>query len=285
MNPKTKNVFDDHQIKEDHLRNLHPFERVQIARHPLRPQALDYIRFLAPDFLELRGDRYFRDDRSIIGGIGTIDSERFMLIGQQKGADTQDRIKYNFGMPNPEGYRKALRLMKLAEKHGIPVLTLIDTPGAYAGLEAEERGQARAIAHNLYEMAKLRVPIIVVVLAEGCSGGALAIGVGDSIAMLENSYYTVISPESCASILWKDATKKQKAAETLKLNAEFLLENQIIDYIIKEPTGGAHLEPEFAMKGLKEFIQKELEPLSFLSEQELILRRYKKFRGMGPYLE
>ncbi len=259
------------------------WERVQISRHPLRPHTSDFIQNMCDGFVELHGDRLFADDGAIIGGIGYIDGERCMIIGQEKGKDTESRLKRNFGMPHPEGYRKALRLMKLAEKFELPIVTFIDTAGAFPGLAAEERGQGSAIAHNLCAMAQIRVPIICVLIGEGCSGGALGIGVGDVIGMLEHSYYSVISPEGCASILWKDAKMNEHAAEVLKIHAEDLIEFGVIDEIIKEPVGGAHLDSAFTFKAVKEFIHRNIKSLSANSPYELLENRYHKFREIGKY--
>ncbi len=259
------------------------WERVQISRHPTRPQTSDFIQNICDEFVELHGDRLFSDDEAILGGIGYIDGERCMIIGQEKGKDTESRLKHNFGMPHPEGYRKALRLMKLAEKFEIPVVCLIDTPGAYPGLAAEERGQGSAIATNLWAMAQIRVPIICVLIGEGCSGGALGIGVGDVIGMLEHSYYSVISPEGCASILWKDPKMNAHAAEVLKIHAEDLLEFGIIDEIIQEPEGGAHLDAPFIFQAVKDFILRQIKKLSSEAPNDLLEDRYQKFRQMGSY--
>ncbi len=260
-----------------------PWERVQISRHPERPQTSDYIQNMCEGFTELHGDRLFADDGAIIGGIGYINGERCVIIGQEKGKDTESRLKRNFGMPHPEGYRKALRLMRLAEKFEIPIVTLIDTAGAFPGLAAEERGQGSAIATNLLSMAQVRVPIICILIGEGCSGGALGIGVGDVVGMLEHSYYSVISPEGCASILWKDAKMNAHAAEVLKIHAEDLIEFGVIDEIIIEPVGGAHLDPAFTYEAVKEFISKKIKSLSAHSTCELLENRYQKFREIGEY--
>lgn len=262
---------------------LAPWERVQICRHPQRPHTSDYIANLCEDFCELCGDRVFRDDRSIIGGFATIGEMRCVLIGQEKGHDTTTRIERNFGMPYPEGYRKALRLMQLAAKFSLPIVTLIDTSGAYPGLEAEERGQGRAIALNLLEMAHSPTPILSVIIGEGCSGGALAIAVADVIAMLEHSYYSVISPEGCASILWKDAAKKDEAASSLRLNSEDLLQFGIIDQVLPEPLGGAHHQPQFVYEGVKRFLLEKWELLSRMPVPLLLEQRYHKYRRMGAH--
>jgi acetyl-CoA carboxylase carboxyl transferase subunit alpha len=269
--------------------HLTRWQRVQVARHPDRPYTLDYIHGITSDFTELHGDRGVRDDPAIVGGFGTLDEiGSVMWIGHQKGRDTKQNVYRNFGMPNPEGYRKALRLMKLAEKFGKPIVTLLDTPGAYPGIEAEERGQAEAIARNLFEMAQLKVPIVVVVIGEGASGGALGIGLGDRVFMLENSWYSVISPESCSSILWRSWNFKEQAAEALKLTATDLLANGIIDRIIPEPLGGAHRSPETMFDTLKQILLEELRGLTDLFEIETtpaLDRRTEKFSRMGIWTE
>lgn len=273
-------------IKEEvECPKLTPWERVQISRHSKRPQTKDYIKHLCENFIELHGDRLYRDDPAIIGGLGLINGQKFMIIGQQKGKDTQERLEHNFGMPHPEGYRKALRLMELAEKFHIPVLTFLDTPGAYPGLAAEERGQGMAIAVNLLKMARLKTPIICLLIGEGCSGGALGMGVGDKVGMLEHAYYSVISPEGCASILWRDAGQKERAAEVLRMQSEDLLEMGIIDAIIKEPIDGAHIDPDFVYLGVKSFIFDALQEISSQSTDELIENRYQKFRRIGVFEE
>jgi acetyl-CoA carboxylase carboxyl transferase subunit alpha len=264
---------------------LSPWERVLISRHPLRPHTIDYVKNIADDFVELFGDRLHSDDASVIGGFATIDGIKCMLVGQEKGGDTESRVKRNFGMVNPEGFRKAMRLMKLAEKFQLPVVSLLDTPGAYPGLEAEQRGQGWAIAHNLREMASLATPIIVLVIGEGCSGGALGMGVGDVIGMLQHSYYSVISPEGCASILWKDTNKKQEAAAALKLNAEQLLELGIVDEVIEEPLGGAHHDTDAVFKKVKAFISDRYKILKRTSKELLLEQRYMKFRCIGEFIE
>ena len=257
---------------------------VQLARHPKRMTSRTLIDELFSEFIELKGDRLFKDDQSIIGGIGKINGKAVTIIAEEKGMDTKDKIKHNFGMPHPEGYRKALRLMKQAEKFNRPILTIIDTPGAYPGIEAEERGQARAIALNLFEMMKLTVPVIVIILSEGGSGGALAIGVGDYICMFENAIYSVLSPEGFASILFKDSSKAEKAAEMMKLTAKDLLELNIIDEIIKEKEG-LHENPSYGLENLKKLIGKNLTKLSKTSKEVLLQNRYDKFRNMGIYSE
>lgn len=271
------------ELKKKIYGGLTRWQRVQLSRHPDRPYALDYIHALAPDFIELFGDRQFKDDKAIVGGLGTMDGNTVMFIGQQKGRDAKSRAFRNFGMPNPEGYRKALRLMKMAEKFNKPVVTLIDTPGAYPGLEAEERGQGEAIARNLMEMAVLRVPVICIVIGEGASGGALGIGVGDKIYMLENTWYSVISPESCSSILWRSWDHKETAAEALKLTASDNLKLGIIDGIIPEPLGGAHYDPEFVYNEVRKSLQKDLKALKSKSSESLVKKRVEKFSGMGVY--
>jgi acetyl-CoA carboxylase carboxyl transferase subunit alpha len=271
------------KLKEKVYGELTPWQRIQICRHPSRPHTIDYIKGLCDSFHELHGDRTFSDDKAIIGGIAMIGNMRCVIIGQEKGFDTESRLKHNFGMPNPEGYRKALRLMKLAEKFNLPVISLLDTPGANAGLEAEERGQGRAIAVNLMEMSRIAVPLVILVIGEGCSGGALGMGVGDVVAMLEHAYYSVISPESCASIIWKDSKLNVEAATALKLNSEDLLELGIIDYIIKEPLGGAHHDPAAIFTVVKTFILQQLLVLRSHPVEQLLENRYQKFRNMGRY--
>lgn len=261
--------------------NLTGWQKVQISRHPDRPYTLDYIEQITTDFVELHGDRQVKDDKAIVGGFAMIDNEPVMIIGQQKGRNTKQRQLRNFGMPNPEGYRKALRLMKLAEKFNRPIITLIDTPGASPGLEAEERGQGEAIARNLFEMATLKVPVICIIIGEGASGGALGIGVGDRVLMMEYTWYSVISPESCSSILWRTWDKKELAADALKLSANDMLGNGLIDGIIDEPLGGAHHQPEVAFKNVKATIKKELKTLKAMSSDELVSTRIDKFSRMG----
>ncbi len=266
-------------------KNLTPMQRVQVARHPRRPYALDYLRTVFSDFVELHGDRLFRDDPAIVGGWARLEGETAMVIGHQKGRDTKDNLKRNFGMAHPEGYRKALRLMKLAEKFGAPVVTLVDTPGAYPGLGAEERGQAEAIARNLLEMASLRTPTITAVIGEGGSGGALAIGLADRVIMFENSVYAVISPEGCAAILWKDASQRERAAEALKLTAEDLLQLGVIDEIIPEPPGGAHSDPDAAGAALGEALRRQLRALRKIRLEKLLKRREEKYLSLGALTE
>lgn len=271
------------QLKTKVFSELTPWQRVLICRHASRPRAIDYIKAICEDFIEIFGDRNFRDDRSIIAGFCKIGPVKFMVVAQEKGCDTESRLYRNFGSPHPEGYRKALRCMKLAEKFNLPILSLIDTPGAFAGLAAEERGQGWAIANNLLEMARLETPIIIALIGEGCSGGALGIGIGDRIAMLEHSFYSVISPEGCASILWKDSQKKELAAGALKMFPENLLPLEIIDTIIEEPLGGAHYDPSIVYQGVKEFVLKEWDVLKNISAQHLLEQRYQKFRKMGKF--
>lgn len=270
-------------LKDKVYSELTPWQRVEICRHPDRPRSVDYIKAICEDFVELHGDRTFRDDTSIICGLCTIGDEKFMVIAQEKGCDTETRIKRNFGMPHPEGYRKALRCMKLAAKFRIPVLSLVDTPGAFAGLAAEERGQGWAIAKNLMEMALLQTPIIVVLIGEGCSGGALGIAVGDRVAMLEHSYYSVISPEGCASILWKDSQKKETAAEVLKIHVEDLMPLGVIDDIIDEPCGGAHHDPAEMIRNIKKYILSTINELKVIPIETLLEQRYQKFRQIGKF--
>ena len=262
---------------------LSPWEIVQVARHPGRPTIMDYATTMCDEFIELHGDRAFGDDSAIIGGLARIGKVRFMLIGHRKGRTTEENIASNFGMASPEGYRKALRLMKLAEKYEIPVVTLVDTPGAYPGMEAEARGQAEAIANNLTSMAVLKTPILTIVTGEGGSGGALGIAVGDRVLMLENAVYSVISPEGCASILWRDGTKAAEAAKALKITSRDLAELKIIDDIIPEPVGGAHSDPKETMENVKEAIQDQLSALRKPSTEKLLERRYKKYATMGEY--
>jgi acetyl-CoA carboxylase carboxyl transferase subunit alpha len=269
------------KLKADLFTHLTDWQRAQLARHPKRPYTQDYLERICERFDELHGDRRFGDDAAIVAGFGWIEGNPLMIIGQQKGRDTKQKILRNFGMPKPEGYRKALRLMKLAEKFQRPILCLIDTPGAYPGVDAEERGQAEAIARNLLEMAKLEVPVVAIVIGEGGSGGALALGVADRVLMMENAIYSVISPEGCASILWKDASQAPKAAAALKLTAPHLLELGIIDGIIKEPLGGAHSNFDAAAAALKEAIVEAFSELSELSAEQLVEERYQKFARMG----
>jgi len=274
------------ETKKEIYKNLTAWQRVQLSRHPNRPYTLDYIQALCGDtFLELFGDRNFKDDKAMIGGLGKINDQSFMFIGQQKGYNTKTRQYRNFGMANPEGYRKALRLMKMAEKFNIPVITLVDTPGAYPGLEAEERGQGEAIARNILEMSRLKVPIITIIIGEGASGGALGIGVGDRVFMLENTWYSVISPESCSSILWRSWEFKEQAAEALKLTAIDMKKNNLIDDIIPEPVGGAHFDRESTFKTVQEYIINSLADIQKLSTSEMITQRMDKYSRMGEFKE
>jgi acetyl-CoA carboxylase carboxyl transferase subunit alpha len=268
-------------MKEKVYGELTPWQRVLICRHSARPHAVDYITNICDTFHELHGDRYFGDDHAVVGGLARIGSLKCVIIGQEKGHDTNSRVKRNFGMLSPEGFRKALRLMRMAEKFQLPVISFLDTPGAYPGLEAEERGQGRAIAENLLEMSRLATPIVVVVIGEGCSGGALGMGVGDVVAMLEHSYYSVISPEGCASILWKDPAKRVEAASVLKLNAENLMALGVIDAIIEEPLGGAHQNPQHVYLGVKNFITEQCQILQRIPKPLLLEQRYLKYRRMG----
>jgi acetyl-CoA carboxylase carboxyl transferase subunit alpha len=270
-------------LKRDVFRNLSPIERVQVARHPRRPYTLDYLELIFTDFIELHGDRMYRDDASIVGGWARLEGETVMVIGHQKGRDMKENLLRNFGMPHPEGYRKALRLMKMAEKFGRPVVCLIDTPGAYPGLGAEERGQAEAIARNLREMAALKVPSVAAVIGEGGSGGALAIGVADRVLMLENSVYSVISPEGCAAILWKSGSEREKAATALKLTAEDLFGLEVIDEVIPEPAGGAHSDWDQTASALSESLLRHLGELRDLDTAELRSRRWEKYMAMGQW--
>ena len=271
-------------LKKEIYSNLTPWQRVQVSRHPSRPYTLDYIKAITNDvFLELHGDRNFSDDKAIIGGLGKINQQSFMFIGHQKGYNTKTRQYRNFGMANPEGYRKALRLMKSAEKFNIPIVSFIDTPGAYPGLEAEERGQGEAIAKNIFEMSHLKTPIIIIVIGEGASGGALGIGVGDRIYMLENTWYSVISPESCSSILWRSWENKEQAADALKLTAKDMKKQKLIDAIIKEPVGGAHSGRNLMFDTVKKSILKTFDELKDVPKQKLIDLRRKKFFSMGVF--
>lgn len=273
------------ELRREIYSNLTPMQRVQVARHPRRPYALDHIRSLFTEFTELKGDRLFRDDPAIVGGWARFNGRPVMVIGQQKGRDTKENLRRNFGMPHPEGYRKALRLMHMAEQFSAPIITLIDTPGAYPGLGAEERGQAEAIAHNLQEMATLRTPLIAVIIGEGGSGGALALGLADRVLMLANSVYSVISPEGCAAILWNDATQKERAAKALKVTAPDLLGLGLIDEIVPEPLGGAHVNPEEAHRLLGKALEKSLTDLVKIDYNELVELRTQKFLKMGQFLE
>jgi acetyl-CoA carboxylase carboxyl transferase subunit alpha len=269
------------QLKKETYGNLTAWQRVQIARHPERPFTLDYINMIMSDFIELHGDRNFADDKALICGFAKLDNKKIIVMGHQKGRDTKENLRRNFGCAHPEGYRKALRVMQLAEKFYLPIVIFIDTPGAYPGIGAEERGQAQAIALNLREMTNIAVPIIAVIIGEGGSGGALGIGIADKVCVLENAYYSVISPEGCAAILWKEGSKAPEAAEVLKLTAQDLLKVGIIDEIIPEPLGGAHRDPKKMGEILKDSINKNLKELKSLDKDELLKLRYKKFRGMG----
>jgi len=272
------------ETKKDIYKNLTPWQKVQLSRHPSRPYTLDYIDAICGEsFVELHGDRTVKDDKAMIGGLGKIGDQSFMFVGQQKGYNTKTRQYRNFGMANPEGYRKALRLIKSAEKFGLPVVCFIDTPGAYPGLEAEERGQGEAIARNIMEMTRLKVPVIVVIIGEGASGGALGIGVGDKGLMLENTWYSVISPESCSSILWRSWEYKEQAAEALKLTASDMKKQKLIDEIVKEPLGGAHSDREKTFKTVRDRILANFEELKNLSPEELVEKRMNKYSEMGVY--
>ena len=274
------------KTKKEIYKNLTPWQRVQLSRHPNRPYTLDYIKAICGDtFMELHGDRNVKDDKAMIGGLGKIGDQSFMFIGQQKGYNTKTRQYRNFGMANPEGYRKALRLMKMAEKFGIPVVTLLDTPGAYPGLEAEERGQGEAIARNILEMTRVKTPIITIVIGEGASGGAVGIGVGNRVYMMENTWYTVISPESCSSILWRSWEYKEQAAAALKLTGEDMKRLKLIDGIIKEPVGGAHSNREGAFEAVKNTILSSFEELKDMSDEEIVSTRMEKYAEMGVYKE
>lgn len=271
--------------KKEIYGNLSGWQKVQLSRHPERPYTLFYIRTICEKFQELHGDRQYKDDKAIVGGLARIDGQNVVVVGHQKGVNTKMRQYRNFGMANPEGYRKALRLMKLAEKFNLPVISFIDTPGAYPGVEAEERGQAEAIARNLFEMAQLKTPIICYVIGEGASGGAIGIGLGDAVFMFENTWYSVISPESCSSILWRSWDYKEQAAESLRLTADHMFENQLIDGIIKEPLGGAHSDPEGMAEILKKHIKQQLNKYNKVAIEKLIDDRIEKYRAMGKFLE
>jgi len=273
------------EMKQDVYGNLSDWQKVLIARHPARPYTLDYINLIMTDFMELHGDRLFADDSALISGFARIDGRSVMVIGHQKGRDTKDNILRNFGCAHPEGYRKAIRMMQLAEKFKVPVVVFVDTPGAYPGLGAEERGQAQAIAMNLRDMSGIRTPIIATVIGEGGSGGALGIAIADRVYILEHAYYSVISPEGCASILWRNSVKAPEAAKALKLTAGHLSRFGLVDGIIPEPQGGAHLDPDSAAAALKEKILKDIDDLSGMSSEELLEARYQKFRQMGEFEE
>jgi acetyl-CoA carboxylase carboxyl transferase subunit alpha len=273
------------RLRRDIYGKLTPWQRVQISRHPHRPYTLDYIQLILKDFVEIHGDRAFRDDRAIVAGLAKLDGQKIVVMGHQKGRDTKENLVRTFGCAHPEGYRKAMRVMELAQKFDLPVLIFVDTPGAYPGIGAEERGQAQAIAWNLKMMSGIRTPIVMIVIGEGGSGGALGIGVADRVCVMENAYYSVISPEGCAAILWKSSTKAPAAADALKLTAQDLLRFGVIDEIIKEPLGGAHHDPQDAAKNIKACAKKYLVELMKLSKDELTEQRYLKFRNMGHVLE
>jgi len=282
INALEKKIYE---LKKETFENLTGWQRVQLSRHPDRPYTLDYIYEITTDFIEIHGDRTVRDDKAMVGGLGTIDGRTYMLIGQQKGRNTKQRQLRNFGMANPEGYRKALRLMKIAEKFNKPIITFIDTPGAFPGLEAEERGQGEAIARNIKEMFMLKVPVICIIIGEGASGGALGIAIGDKVLMLENTWYSVISPESCSSILWRSWDYKEQAAEVLKLTAKDMLQLKLIDGIVKEPLGGAHTDMKWMASEVQRVITEETNKLLKLSPEERIRQRIDKFCSMGVVKE
>jgi acetyl-CoA carboxylase carboxyl transferase subunit alpha len=273
------------ELRKEIYSQLNRWQHVQLARHPQRPYTLDYIKYICSYFEEFHGDRVFSDDKAIVAGIGMIEDISCVIVGHQKGRDTKMNLYRNFGMPNPEGYRKARRLMHLAEKYEKPIISFIDTPGAYPGIGAEERGQAEAIARNLFEMSRLKVPIIIIIIGEGASGGALGIGVGDRVYMMENAWYSVISPEGCAAILWRDSAKAPLAAEAMKVTAEDLLSLNVIDKIIKEPEGGAHRDPESAAQIVKSEILSTINELSKISADDLVNQRVEKFSKMGSWSE
>lgn len=271
------------KTRSDIYANLNAWQKVQVARHPDRPYTMDYIKAITTDFVEIHGDRIHRDDRAIVGGFAKIDGQKIMIFGSQKGRDTKSNVESNFGCAHPEGYRKALRLMKLADKFGVPIISLIDTKGAYAGLESEERHIAEAIAVNLRESFNIKVPIICVIIGEGGSGGALGIGIGNRILILEHAYYSVISPEGCAAILWKDRAYSDKAAEALKITGNDLIQLKLADEIIPEPKGGAHVDHDAASENLKQAVLRHLEELKAMSTEEILEDRYNKFRAMGEF--
>lgn len=271
------------KLRQEIYSNLTRWQKVQLSRHPKRPYTLDYIKLISRDFIQLHGDRYYADDKAVVGGFGYLDEQPVMFVGQQKGRDTKEKLYRNFGMAHPEGYRKALRLFKLAEKFAVPIVILIDTPGAFPGIGAEERGQAEAIARNIREMSRIRVPIVIVIIGEGASGGALGIGVGDRVMMLEYSWYSVISPEGCAAILWRDAAKAPDAAEALKPTSEDLMALKIIDKVIKEPPSGAHNNPKAAAELIKKEIVTALEELKDKPVGQLLDERIRKYRQMGEF--
>ena len=276
---------EEQDFRKELYDNLDPVQKMQIARHPERPKFLDYVNAICTDFIELHGDRVGTDDRAIVGGLAKLDGRTVMIIGTMKGKSTKENLEYNFGMPQPEGYRKALRLFKYADKFNIPIVTIIDTPGAYPGISAEKHAQGAAIAMNLREMQKLRVPVIAIVSGDGCSGGALGLAVANKVYLLEHAYYTVISPEGCASILWRDASKNLEAATALKITAPHLLKFGIIDGMIEEPTGGAHTDYELMSSNIKQTILTALDELKDMSGEELRNHRYDKFRKMGAFIE
>lgn len=273
------------KLRKDIYSNLSRWEKVQISRHPKRPYSLDYINLMTTDFIEIHGDRYYADDKAMVGGFARIDDIPVMLIGQQKGRDTKEKIYRNFGMMHPEGYRKAMRLFKMAEKFDLPIIVLIDTPGAYPGIEAEERGQAEAIARNIRDMSRIKVPIICIIIGEGASGGALGVGMGDKLMMLEYSWYSVISPEGCAAILWRDAAKASEAAEALKVTSEDLVRLGIIDVVIPEPPSGAHNNHQVSSDNIKKEILLAIKELRAISIEELLDNRIAKYRRMGEFKE
>ena len=273
------------RLRKETYENLTPWQRVQLARAPGRPTTLDVLEKAFQDFIELHGDRAFADDPAIVGGLAYLEGEKVVVVGHQKGRDTKENLQRNFGMPHPEGYRKAMRLMDLADRFGYPLLTFVDTPGAYPGVSAEERGQAWVIAQSIQRMSRLRVPAVTVILGEGGSGGALAIAVANRVLILENAWYSVISPESCAAILWRDAKEAPKAAEALKLTAKDLLQLKVVDAIVPEPEGGAHKDPDRAIRNIKEALLKALEELKGLSPEALYEDRYRRFRSLGAFAE
>jgi acetyl-CoA carboxylase carboxyl transferase subunit alpha len=284
LSAEIKNLEEKRAAQEKEIfANLTPWQRVLIARHPQRPYTLDYIAALMTDFVELHGDRAYADDKALIGGLAKLDGIKVMVMGHQKGRDIKENLKRNFGCAHPEGYRKALRLMYMAEKFNVPVVIFIDTPGAYPGIGAEERGQAQAIALNLREMTSIGVPLVATVIGEGGSGGALGIGVADRVCVLENAYYSVISPEGCAAILWKSSAKAPEAAEVLKLNAHQLLKLGIIDEVVPEPLGGAHRDPQQMCRNLKEVVIRNLKQLQSLNKEDLLKARYRKYRSIGSF--
>ena len=284
LSAEIRNLEEKRAAQEKEIyANLTPWQRVLIARHPQRPYTSDYIAALMTDFIELHGDRAFADDKALIGGLAKIDGIKVMVMGHQKGRDIKENLKRNFGCAHPEGYRKALRLMQMAEKFNVPVVIFIDTPGAYPGIGAEERGQAQAIALNLREMTSINVPLVATVIGEGGSGGALGVGVADRVCVLENAYYSVISPEGCAAILWKSSSKAPEAAEVLKLNAHQLLKLGIIDEVVPEPLGGAHRDPQQMCQNLKEVVVRNLKQLQSLNKEDLLKARYKKYRSIGSF--